>query len=218
MYLSSLHSCIPGISDIHCSSHSGTGDILGVEWGNLKNNFSLLQAFFCPLFTLLEAEEEQVALTVTPGMWYPHQSRSWGGQWSSRRLLGTSQASHHPTLTKTHHTLFVCQKHLHLAARSCYVAPALPQSWYHLWHGLLKIISPSETEGGGLGQALVRGTKCLDPAKFKGSLPPTPSRDVAGRRMAGGHTDGKVCNNPFITLQILVLLAFAAAIFLLGNW
>lgn len=68
------------------------------------------------------------------------------------------------------------------------------------------------------GQALGRGTKCLDPAKFKGTLPPAPRRDVAGRRMAGGHTAGKVCNNPFITLQILVLLAFAAAIFLLGNW
>lgn len=123
-----------------------------------------------------------------------------------------------PNTNKTHHTLIVCQKHLHLAAWSWYMAPALPQSRYHLWHGPFKIISPSESEGGGWGQALVQGTKCLDPAKFKGSLPPTPRRDVAGRRMAGGRTDGKVCNNPFITLQILVLLAFAAAIFLLGNW
>lgn len=64
----------------------------------------------------------------------------------------------------------------------------------------------------------MEGTECLDPAKFKGTLPPAPRRDVAGQRMAGGHTDWKVCNNPFITLQILVLLAFAAAIFLLGNW
>lgn len=85
-----------------------------------------------------------------------------------------------PNTKKAHQTLIVCQKHLHLAAWSWYMAPALPQSQYHLWHGPLKIISPSESEGGGLGQALVQGTKCLDPAKFKGSLPPTPRRDVAG--------------------------------------
>lgn len=64
----------------------------------------------------------------------------------------------------------------------------------------------------------MQGTECLEPTKFKGTLPPTPRRDEAGPGMAGGHTDGKVCSNPFITLQILVLLAFAAAIFLLGNW
>lgn len=125
-----------------------------------------------------------------------------------------------PNTNKTHQIIVPTgQKHLHLAAWCRYVAPALPSPGMISGVVLpLKIISPSEGEGGGRGQALVQGTKCLDPAKFKGTLPPAPRRDEAGRRMAGGHTDGKVCNNPFITLQILVLLAFAAAIFLLGNW
>lgn len=71
-----------------------------------------------------------------------------------------------------------------------------------------ELLSQLEAEGGDPCKA-----PCLEPPLFKGA-----QGDGAGLGMAGGHTDGKVCSNPFITLQILVLLAFAAAIFLLGNW
>lgn len=200
----------------------------------MKNNFSPPQAFFCPLFTLLAAREGQVVLAVTPGTWYPAPERLCWHQQGPGRAAGQLPCHkdvlsllplslQHPTQTKP--TKLLCpqgqdsQKHLHLATWCRYAAPALPSPATISGVVLpLKIISPSKGEGGGRGQALVQGTKCLDPAKFKGTLPPAPRRDEAGRRMAGGHTDRKVCNNPFITLQILVLLTFAAAIFLLGNW
>lgn len=139
----------------------------------------------------------------------PRVAVSWGHPEPLAPLLP------HPTLTSPPE--LVCQKHLHLAAWCRDAAAALPGTISAVVLPL-KIISPSQGEGGDWGQALVQGTKCPEPAKFTGTLPPTPRRGAAGRRMAGGHTDGKVCNNPFITLQILVLLAFAAAIFLLGNW
>lgn len=31
-----LSICTPGTSGIHCGSHSGTGDILGAEWGEFE--------------------------------------------------------------------------------------------------------------------------------------------------------------------------------------
>lgn len=176
----------------------------GQSGGNLKNNLSLRKPFSV-LFS---------------HCWQPEKGRGpWGcGTPYPRDVPSLSPLSlQHPALTKP--TKSVCQKHLHLAAWCRYVAPALPSPRTISSMVLpLKIISPFKGEGGGRGQSLVQGTKCLDPTKFKGTLPPARRRDVAGRRMAGGHTDGKVCNNPFITLQILVLLAFAAAIFLLGNW
>lgn len=89
----------------------------GQSGGTLKNNFSSLQAFFCPLFALLEAGEEQVALVVTPGMWCPHQSscalelgRAVEQQLSPGDIPSLSPLSlQHPTLTKPT-THWLCAK------------------------------------------------------------------------------------------------------------
>lgn len=166
--------------------------------GNLKNNFFSSASLFLSTFHIPGTWRRTGGSRCGIGDVVPTPEQLWGGQWSTTCPLGTSQTSHScplaaPNPNKAHHTPIVCQKHLPWAAWCWLVRDSCspPSPGTISGRGPLKIISPSEREGEGWGQALVQGTKCLDPAKFKGSLPPTPRRDVAGQRMAGGHTDGE---------------------------
>lgn len=111
----------------------------------MKNNFSPLPAFFCPLFTSLAAGEGQVAFAVTPGTWYP--TPEWlcrhrqGGQRGSCCATGTSRASR-PSPCSTQQEQIppnYCAHRPKASSLGCLVpvrGSCSPQSRYHLRRGL----------------------------------------------------------------------------------